>query len=112
MMASLQGNVRMGTKEDESSTWHVWAAGFHHVMAGSRLAHVLKITNCLLFNFHNFFSGHGKMRITETTDNESVDGGSTCIDLLTSALNGSKWSNPHFSLFILHPLKIKHSGTH
>jgi hypothetical protein len=35
----------MGTKEDESSTGHVWAAGFHHVMA--YLAHVFKLMNCL-----------------------------------------------------------------
>jgi hypothetical protein len=25
--------VDIGTKEDDSSTGHVWAAGFHHVMA-------------------------------------------------------------------------------
>jgi hypothetical protein len=41
-------------KEDESSTGHVWAAGFPHVMACSRLMHVLKFIN-LLFNFPNFF---------------------------------------------------------
>jgi hypothetical protein len=39
--------VGMGTKEDESSTGCVWAAGFHHVMALSCLAHVLKLMNCL-----------------------------------------------------------------
>ena len=38
---------RMVAKEDESSTGHVWAAGFHHVMAHSRLAHVLKLMNHL-----------------------------------------------------------------
>jgi hypothetical protein len=37
----------MGTKEDESSTGHVWTAGFHHVTAGSRLACVLKHMNHL-----------------------------------------------------------------
>jgi hypothetical protein len=31
-----------GTKENESSTGRVWAAGFHHVTARSRLARVLK----------------------------------------------------------------------
>jgi hypothetical protein len=51
MKASLQGNVSRGTKEDESSTWDVWAAGFHHVMAGSRLACILKITNRLFLQF-------------------------------------------------------------
>jgi len=35
MMASLQGSVGTETKEDESSTGRVWAAGFHHVMARS-----------------------------------------------------------------------------
>jgi hypothetical protein len=33
--------------KDESSTWHVWAAGFHHIMARSRLARVLKLTDRL-----------------------------------------------------------------
>jgi hypothetical protein len=37
----------MGAKEDESSTGRVWAAGFHHVMACSCLAHILKLINCL-----------------------------------------------------------------
>jgi len=37
----------MGTNEDESSTGRVRAAGFHHVTARSRLAHVLKLMNCL-----------------------------------------------------------------
>jgi hypothetical protein len=31
MVASLLGSVGTGTKEDESSTGRVWAAGFHHV---------------------------------------------------------------------------------
>ena len=39
MVASLRGSVGTGTKEDKSSTGHVWAAGFHHVTACSRLAH-------------------------------------------------------------------------
>jgi hypothetical protein len=47
MVKSLWGSVGIGTKEDESSTGHIWAAGFHHVMACSRLAHVLKLMNCL-----------------------------------------------------------------
>jgi hypothetical protein len=37
----------MGAKDDESSTGRVWAAGFHHVAARSRLARVLKLTNRL-----------------------------------------------------------------
>ena len=47
MVASLRGSVGMGKKEDESSTGHVWAAGFHHVMAHSRLACVFILTNHL-----------------------------------------------------------------
>jgi len=41
----LQGSMGMGTKEDESSTGCVWAAGFHHVMACSRLARIWKLMN-------------------------------------------------------------------
>jgi len=41
------GSVGTGTKEDESSTWRVWAAGFHHVTARSRFARVLKNLNRL-----------------------------------------------------------------
>jgi hypothetical protein len=37
----------MGAKEDESSAGHVLAAEFHHVMALSHLARVLKLTSCL-----------------------------------------------------------------
>jgi len=48
MVASLRGSVRTGTKEDESRTGRVWAAGFHHVTARSRLARVLKLINRLL----------------------------------------------------------------
>jgi len=43
MEASLRGSVGTGTKDDESSTGRVWAAGFHHVTASSRLARVLKL---------------------------------------------------------------------
>jgi hypothetical protein len=30
---ALQGSMSTGAKEDESSTGHIWAAGFHCVMA-------------------------------------------------------------------------------
>ena len=39
----LRGSMSTGTKEDESSTGRVWAAGFHRVRARPRLAGVLKI---------------------------------------------------------------------
>jgi hypothetical protein len=41
----LWGSVSMGAKEDESSTGCIWAAGFHHVMACSHLACILKLMN-------------------------------------------------------------------
>jgi hypothetical protein len=50
----LLGSVSTGAMEDESSTGRVWAAGFHHVTARSRLACVLKLIN-RLFNFPIFF---------------------------------------------------------
>jgi hypothetical protein len=42
------GTGSTGAKVDESSTGRVWAAGFHHVTACSRLGGVLKLTNRLL----------------------------------------------------------------
>jgi len=47
MAARLRGSLGMGTKEDESSTGHVWAARFHHVTARSRLVRFMKLTNRL-----------------------------------------------------------------
>ena len=47
----LQGSVGTGTKEDESSTGRVWAAGYHHVTARCRFAGVLKLMNRLFFYF-------------------------------------------------------------
>jgi hypothetical protein len=43
----LQGSVGTAAKEDESSNGSVWAAGFHHVTACSRLARILKLMNGL-----------------------------------------------------------------
>jgi hypothetical protein len=53
--------VGTGTKKDESSTGRVWAARFHHVTARSRLAGVLKLTNCLFLQF-SVFLGRGEPR--------------------------------------------------
>jgi hypothetical protein len=39
----LQGNMSKETKENESRTGFVWADGFHHLTAHSRLVHVLKL---------------------------------------------------------------------
>jgi len=47
MVASVWESMGTGTKEDESSTGRIWAAGFHHVTAHSRLAHVFKLMNRL-----------------------------------------------------------------
>ena len=46
-MTSLRGIVGTGVKKDESNTGRVWAAGFHHVTARSRLARVFKLMNHL-----------------------------------------------------------------
>jgi hypothetical protein len=69
----LRGRVSVGTKEDESSAGHVWAAGFHHVTARSHLAHVLKLLNHLFLYFSNFFRSGGKPWIIETTHTASAD---------------------------------------
>ena len=47
MVASLQGSMSMGTKEDESNTGRVLAAGFHLITARSHFKHVLKLMNPL-----------------------------------------------------------------
>jgi hypothetical protein len=46
--------VSTGAKEDESSIGRIWAAGFHHVMARSLLARVLKFMN-FFFVYVQFF---------------------------------------------------------
>jgi hypothetical protein len=61
----LQGNSSMGQKEDESS-WpigQVWAAGFHHVMAHSRLTGILKLTNFIFLFKVNVFHPEVFIRI-------------------------------------------------
>jgi hypothetical protein len=45
----LRGSVSTAATEDELSTGRLWAAGFHHVAARSRLAGVLKLMNPLFF---------------------------------------------------------------
>jgi hypothetical protein len=65
----LLGSVSTRAKEDESSTGRVWAAGFHHVTAGSRLAVVLKLMNRLFIEFSIFFGPR------YTADIESVGTG-------------------------------------
>ena len=51
---SLLGSVGTGTKEDESSTGRVWAAGSHHVTARSRLARVFKLMKFYFLIFQLF----------------------------------------------------------
>jgi hypothetical protein len=72
-----------GAKEDETSTGRVLAAGFHHVMACSRLTGILKLTNRLFLYFSNFGGGHIVPWITENMDTESVDTGA-CLYLVGS----------------------------
>jgi len=75
MAAYLRGSVGTGTKEVESSTGRVCAAGFHHVRVRSRLARDLKLVNCLFLYSPIFFSGRSNPRITETAGTESADTG-------------------------------------
>jgi len=57
LVASLRGSMGTGTKEDESSIGRVWAAGFHHVTAHSRLARILKLMNHLFLWYFQIFFG-------------------------------------------------------
>jgi hypothetical protein len=52
----------MGTKEDESGTVQVGAAEFHHVMAHSHWACVLKVMNCFYLILDFFFQDALKRR--------------------------------------------------
>jgi len=63
MVASSRRSMVTGTNKDESCTGHVWAVEFHHVMARSRLARILKLMNCLFLLVSKFFSGRSKPRI-------------------------------------------------
>jgi hypothetical protein len=47
MLAILRRSVGTETKEDKLSTGRVWAPGFYHVKAHSRLVCVLKLINRL-----------------------------------------------------------------
>jgi hypothetical protein len=70
MEANSAGKHECRAKEDKSSAGHIWAAGFHHVMAYSRLAGVLKLMNHLFLFCCG--GGRGEPRITETTHTESA----------------------------------------
>jgi hypothetical protein len=56
-------SMSAGTKEDESSTGHVSAAGFHHVMAHSHLVHFEIYEPFLIFQFFFGEGGCGKLQI-------------------------------------------------
>jgi hypothetical protein len=72
--------VSTRAKEDESSTGHVRAAGFHHVTARSRLAGILKLNELFISSISQFFwGGCGEPQITETTDAGSADTGGTPV---------------------------------
>ena len=80
-----------GTKEDESSTGCVWAAGFHHAKARSRLGARFETYEhfiSLIFKF--LFSDRGKMQITDTADTESVDKGARLYCFYTRSQNCEK----------------------
>ena len=62
-----------------------------------------KLQTIYFFNFHNRFQAVVNRGILKPQILNPLIGESACINLLTSALNGSKWSNPHFSHFSPHP---------
>jgi hypothetical protein len=70
--------VGTGTKEDVSSTGRVWAAGFHHVTARSRLPIVFETYEPFISLIFHFFSGSGKQRIL----NQWIRGHDCVIDIL------------------------------
>jgi hypothetical protein len=51
----LRGSMGEGTKEDESSTGRIWAAGSHHGTACSHLACISKLVNHLFVKFSKIF---------------------------------------------------------
>jgi hypothetical protein len=55
----LRGSVSTGAKEGESNTGCVWAAGFHHVTARSRLVGVFKLNEPISLIFQFFFGPQG-----------------------------------------------------
>jgi hypothetical protein len=73
MVGSLMGSMGIGTKENESSTERVWAAGFHHPFSLGARFETYEPFISLIFLF--FFSGRRQPRITETADTESADTG-------------------------------------
>jgi len=84
----LRGSVVTGTNEVESRSGRVWAAGFYHVMARSRLPRILKLMNPLFLSFC-IFSGCGKPRITKTGNIESADTGFSLYTMLGGYQNFS-----------------------
>jgi hypothetical protein len=54
-MDSSSAGKRIGAKENESITGHIWAAAFQHVMACSRLAGIFKLKASYFLNFQIFF---------------------------------------------------------
>jgi hypothetical protein len=102
----LGRSMSPGAKKDESSTWRVWVAGFHHVTARSRLAGVLKPTNNLFiyFIFH-FFSGRGELQIL----NQWIRGYDYILDSYQTIVSDI---SPLKTKFILNRLKDRvHTGS-
>jgi hypothetical protein len=66
------GSAGRGTKEDESSTGRVWAAGFHHVYNPFSLGARFETYEPFISLIFQIFSGRGKPWITKTADIESA----------------------------------------
>ena len=96
-----------GTNEDEASTGSVWAAGFHHVTARSRLARILKLMNLLSFfqifravviSFHTT-QGKNPIRPHVTSEHNIIPYNTTATFLGVHIIENVKW-NDH-----INPLK-------
>jgi hypothetical protein len=92
-------SVGMGTKDDKSSTGCVWAAGFHHVTAPSRLAHVMKHMNRLVLELSSKpqIQGHNCTKIFSTFWKGSLFLSTDRLITLHSSTNVSRYSNKNMS---------------
>jgi len=93
----------MGTKEDESKTGRVWAAGYHHVTARSRLSRVFETYEPFIsLVFQISFSGRGKTHITETADT----GVRLYLDYFPESLLSNSQVVPHTAIRSLRPTSM------
>jgi hypothetical protein len=66
-MQLLRESVSTGAKEDESSTWRVWAAGFYNDTARSPFVRVLKLRELFFISCTVHFQAMWKSKPTKWT---------------------------------------------